>query len=300
MTKWKLVGREYIGTNNVTRVTITEDTNWQRIVVNIAGDFRNDSNEAVIDRAISEFIKRERPEFAQEFIDQELVTLKEELEDSKKTIAKHQEEIDVTKGRVAATQEEVLETQMELEESKEAIAATQTEITSTKEDLDETKTVLSDTKDDLSLTQSDLEETKSSISSMQAQVDTLVVSISNLTKEQEEALADKYDPWEVGITYSVGDKVHYESVNYEVLQEHTSQGDWLPNDTPSLYKVIKNDDLETDEGTIEVIDEFEASSTNPYSIGDKVTFQGKVYESTIENNVWSPTDYPQGWKEVTE
>ena len=264
MTKWRLVGREYIETNKVTRVSITEDVNWQRIVVNIAGDLSGENKEAVIDRAISEFVKRERPEFAQEFVDQELVTLKEELESSKKTIAEHQEEIDVTKGRLTETQEEV-----------------------------------SSTKDDLSLTQIDLEETKSSISSMQEQVETLVVSISNLTKEQEEALADKYDPWEVGITYSAGDKVRYESVNYEVLQGHTSQGDWLPSDTPSLYKVIKNDDIETDEGTVEVIDEFEASSTNPYSIGDKVTFQGKVYESTIDNNVWSPADYPQGWKEVT-
>ena len=35
-----------------------------------------------------------------------------------------------------------------------------------------------------------------------------------------------------------------------------------------------------------------------YYEGDKVKFEGKVYESLIDNNVWSPADYPAGWKEV--
>ena len=35
-----------------------------------------------------------------------------------------------------------------------------------------------------------------------------------------------------------------------------------------------------------------------YAIGAKVLFGGKVWESLIDNNVWSPKVYPQGWKEV--
>lgn len=35
-----------------------------------------------------------------------------------------------------------------------------------------------------------------------------------------------------------------------------------------------------------------------YKKGDRVTFNGAVYESTIPNNVWSPADYPQGWKKL--
>lgn len=37
-----------------------------------------------------------------------------------------------------------------------------------------------------------------------------------------------------------------------------------------------------------------------YNVGDRVTFNGKVYESTITGNVWSPADYPAGWTEITE
>ena len=29
--------------------------------------------------------------------------------------------------------------------------------------------------------------------------------------------------------------------------------------------------------------------------GDKVMFEGHVYESAIDNNIWSPSAYPAGW-----
>ena len=37
-----------------------------------------------------------------------------------------------------------------------------------------------------------------------------------------------------------------------------------------------------------------------YAKGDRVTFGGKVWESTIDGNVWSPAVYPAGWTEVGE
>ena len=38
-------------------------------------------------------------------------------------------------------------------------------------------------------------------------------------------------------------------------------------------------------------------ATDCYQIGDKVTYNGKTYESIIANNVWAPDVY--GWKEVS-
>ena len=38
----------------------------------------------------------------------------------------------------------------------------------------------------------------------------------------------------------------------------------------------------------------------PYKTGDRVMYQGKVYESTIDGNVWAPDLYPAGWKEIIE
>lgn len=42
---------------------------------------------------------------------------------------------------------------------------------------------------------------------------------------------------------------------------------------------------------------FVAISTSPYMIGNCCSENGKVYASNIDNNVWSPSDYPQAWEE---
>lgn len=43
---------------------------------------------------------------------------------------------------------------------------------------------------------------------------------------------------------------------------------------------------------------FIALSTSPYGVGDCCTEGDKVYRSKIDNNVWSPSDYAQGWEVV--
>ena len=93
--------------------------------------------------------------------------------------------------------------------------------------------------------------------------------------------------------YVKGDKVLYNDVLYKVLQNHTSQEGWTPTSAPSLFAKVL-----TSEG--EILDWEQPDSTNPYMKGDKVKFNGKIYESVIDNNVWSPEAYPQGWKEVEE
>ena len=98
-----------------------------------------------------------------------------------------------------------------------------------------------------------------------------------------------------GVAYEVGKRVLYNDILYKVIQAHTSQAEWTPVAAPSLFAKVIN---ETIDGSIP---EFEQpDSTNPYMKGDRVIFNGKVYESLIDNNVYSPSDYPAGWKEITE
>ena len=97
-----------------------------------------------------------------------------------------------------------------------------------------------------------------------------------------------------GVAYEVGKRVLYNDILYKVIQAHTSQADWTPVAAPSLFAKVIN---ETIDGSIP---EFEQpGSTNPYMKGDRVIFNGKVYESLIDNNVYSPEAYPAGWKEIT-
>jgi len=98
--------------------------------------------------------------------------------------------------------------------------------------------------------------------------------------------------WKPGQAYEAGQKIRHDGVLYTVLQSHTSQADWKPADAPSLFAKVLIPDPD-------VIPEWEQpDSTNPYMKGDKVRFDGKVYRSLIDGNVWSPAAYPAGWEEL--
>lgn len=43
---------------------------------------------------------------------------------------------------------------------------------------------------------------------------------------------------------------------------------------------------------------FVALSTSPYGEGGCCTEGGHVYRSTMKNNVWAPSEYPQGWEDL--
>lgn len=118
-------------------------------------------------------------------------------------------------------------------------------------------------------------------------------TLSDAQALQVPMLFDEFDG--NGVNYKVGKRVIYEGVLYKVLQDHTSQEGWTPTAAPSLFAKVIN---ETIDGSIP---EFEQpNSTNPYMKGDRVLFNGKVYESLIDNNVYSPEAYPAGWKEIIE
>lgn len=121
------------------------------------------------------------------------------------------------------------------------------------------------------------------------------VMLTSVNDEVAEKIPEVFPAWDgSGKEYKKDDRVQYNDVLYKVLQNHTSQSIWTPTDAPSLFsKVLTSTTGEPQEWQ-------QPDSTNPYMKGDKVLFNGKVYESIIDNNVWSPTDYPAGWKEITE
>lgn len=98
-----------------------------------------------------------------------------------------------------------------------------------------------------------------------------------------------------GRTYTAGDRIQYAGILYKVLLNHISQTDWKPDSAPSLFAEVLIP-------TPDVIPVWkQPDSTNPYMTGDKVHYpdeDGPVYESIIDNNVWSPESHPAGWKEV--
>ena len=61
----------------------------------------------------------------------------------------------------------------------------------------------------------------------------------NMSVQESLELAAYFPKWEQGKLMPVGYKVSYEGSLYEVIQGHTSQADWTPNVTPSLFKVVQ-------------------------------------------------------------
>ena len=94
------------------------------------------------------------------------------------------------------------------------------------------------------------------------------------------------------VSYKKGQRVFYNGILYKVLTDHTSQESWTPEQAPSLFvKVINSISGEIPEWQ-------QPSAENAYMKGERVKFEGKIYESLLDNNVWSPSAYPAGWKEV--
>lgn len=116
-------------------------------------------------------------------------------------------------------------------------------------------------------------------------------------------------PYGKGECCTEGGKIYRSTIDANV---------WAPSAYPQGWQEVSIDDgpvepdTEEPDGGGEVVEpepepEPEQPETYPefvqptgghdaYKTGDRVTYQGKVYESTIDANVWAPDAYPQGWK----
>lgn len=113
-------------------------------------------------------------------------------------------------------------------------------------------------------------------------------------------LASLYPVWAADKQYKANDIVQYgiNSVGdpqlYLVLQAHKSQSDWLPDATASLYKKMGISESGYPIWTQPLC------AVDAYNLGDIVSYNGKLYKSIINANVWAPDVYPAGWEEYTE
>lgn len=111
-----------------------------------------------------------------------------------------------------------------------------------------------------------------------------------LNDEQAAEFTSLYPEWISGKLYAVGTRTKYSDILYKCITEHTSQSDWTPDVSPSLWtKVLVSEDGE-------ILAWVQPDSTNTYTKGDKVTHNGKTWVSVVDNNSWEPGVY--GWDEV--
>ena len=128
---------------------------------------------------------------------------------------------------------------------------------------------------------------------LRAIIENAVASLDDATAIEGTIL---FPNWEVDCAYEVGFRVQYEGILYKVLTAHTSQADWTPDVSASLFAKV----LIPNENVIPAWEQ--PDSTNGYAKGDKVTHNDKTWESLVDNNVWEPgiTGTESLWAEVTE
>lgn len=114
-------------------------------------------------------------------------------------------------------------------------------------------------------------------------------TMTEITQADVDSLINDYADWVVGHAYSINDKVKYNGKAYSVVQAHTSQSDWLPNTVKSLYREIFPE---------EVIAPWvqPTGAHDAYMKDDKVSYNGFIWQSIIDNNVWAPGVY--GWNKL--
>lgn len=115
-----------------------------------------------------------------------------------------------------------------------------------------------------------------------------------LTDAQALKVPGLFADWDEAAEYSVGNRVRYGGTLYRCLTAHTAQSTWTPADAPSLWAKVLTDPSGA------ILPWEQPGSTNPYMKGDKVTHNGKTWESLVDNNVWEPgaVGTESLWKEV--
>lgn len=143
------------------------------------------------------------------------------------------------------------------------------------------------------------------------------IHTATLWKPYHSALIEYALPWVAPTgshdVYKVGEYMIYtDGDTYKCIQETN----FSPEDYPDAWENQRSEEPEPEpeptptpepEPEPEPVDEYpvweQPDASNAYMIGDRVhypTIEDAVYESTIDNNVWSPEAYPAGWQIITE
>lgn len=97
--------------------------------------------------------------------------------------------------------------------------------------------------------------------------------------------------------YKKGDIVNYKGTLYESLIDGNV---WAPDVYAAGWELVKESGEEPEEPDEPITEEYPdwvqpTGVHDAYSIGDIVKYNGKLYQSTINGNVWAPDAYPAGW-----
>lgn len=99
-----------------------------------------------------------------------------------------------------------------------------------------------------------------------------------------------FPAWQADTAYAAGDRRRYGDTLYKCLIAHTSQSDWTPDVSPSLWARTDDPGEEWPEWVQPT------GATDAYPMGAKVSHKGKHWISILDHNPYEPGVY--GWEEA--
>ena len=123
---------------------------------------------------------------------------------------------------------------------------------------------------------------------LELQRNVFLVGMNHASPEDVIRLCDELDTWNgFKFPYRKGERFKYKGKPYEAIIDHVSQVNKIPDKEIALYKEITKENkpayLEWEKG-------------KEYNKGDKVIYQGGIYECTWDKNTREPIGL--GWKKI--
>jgi hypothetical protein len=115
---------------------------------------------------------------------------------------------------------------------------------------------------------------------------------ARVLRSWEEDMIPTWEQPESTNGFMIGDKVYHNGLLYISTADNNI---WEPGIGNTPWELVVEEQPEGSESKV-----YNYAVGSLYAMGDHIIFNGVEYKSLIDNNSWSPADYPAGWAEVTE
>ena len=126
---------------------------------------------------------------------------------------------------------------------------------------------------------------------MEAVKKMLKSSTDELSDEEALDVAALFPTWaskvQEGKEVPAGQRLWYDGRLWKVISPHTPLANWTPDVSPSLFVEVSIEEIR------DITDPIPAEY--PFMRGELGRWKDHIYESNIDNNVWTPDAYPAGW-----
>lgn len=116
----------------------------------------------------------------------------------------------------------------------------------------------------------------------------LLKALKSLSDEEAYKVKFFFEDWKENANYEIGDRVIYENELYNIIK--------IPNNTMSPAS-NKECFIKTAR-PLDYVEEWIDGKI--YNIGDQIKVGNHFYTSTLDNNTWSPIEFPAGWQLIEE